>query len=817
MKIRTKLLLNTFLILLAVFALIFFGFLALKEISNNISHLTQRSTPYQVKTMAYQRALQAVVGDLIRVSVAKDEQEFQNDRNDAEKSFESLKNTQESLERLTPDIKLTSYEELKKVAQEVYQTTDLRIKTEKEALSARNQIVQRLQEVNKKLKDFDTKIKSLQLNRAALMTSTIEETKTISSTLKSYETLRLLLKDLTLILHEVPQAKDQRILLIQRGKINTLINNAINLDVVKASKGLTSELKSIGKNAQDLINLQMALLKQLLPEQKQKADALSREISEKISALFLRIEQESNNINLRFKESSEKQELVLTEANIANNILFLNSELNSLGLTLNSLVNSAFTVNTPKDVEAIAGEVQKTLAKIDSVYQSLEKQLNKIKAKEELKILAVTKTTFTSVKATLFGENGIFSKLRRQIEMKEKVKKVQALLEEILAKEVQKAKERVTSAQEEQERTVVRTNQVVKSVTTFFFLIGGVIAGVTLILGFWIYLSISNPLKALLKEADLLSQGYLTTTIKKRRKDEVGLVLSSMNKVVENLQDIVTRLKGFVKTITDNSRELLNVAHSLSKGSEEQMLQIEQAVANLTEISIATQDIAENSGSTASSAQKMQRITQEGKEMMYNTRQELQRFVEVINQTSQRIESLAQKSEAINDIIKLIKNITEQTNLLALNAGIEAARAGVHGKGFAVVAENIRFLARKTGSAADEITQNVQTMLDAIQEAVEEMQNQQEIAQLMVNHLEKTIQAIEEMASHVDQVTDMISRIASSTHQQSMVIDQASRFMHSISQVTKNLNDQVVKIKKASDDFKGMVEELNKLIDWFKL
>jgi hypothetical protein len=67
------------------------------------------------------------------------------------------------------------------------------------------------------------------------------------------------------------------------------------------------------------------------------------------------------------------------------------------------------------------------------------------------------------------------------------------------------------------------------------------------------------------------------------------------------------------------------------------------------------------------------------------------------------VESLANKSSAIGNIISTIDSIARQTNLLALNASIEAARAGEAGRGFAVVAGEIGKLAEQTSNATKEI------------------------------------------------------------------------------------------------------------------
>ena len=57
------------------------------------------------------------------------------------------------------------------------------------------------------------------------------------------------------------------------------------------------------------------------------------------------------------------------------------------------------------------------------------------------------------------------------------------------------------------------------------------------------------------------------------------------------------------------------------------------------------------------------------------------RAVENVKHTDRTIQSLAEATDKIGNVVALISGIASQTNLLALNATIEAARAGDAGKG----------------------------------------------------------------------------------------------------------------------------------------
>ncbi|SHO57380.1 HAMP domain-containing methyl-accepting chemotaxis protein [Vibrio quintilis] len=267
-------------------------------------------------------------------------------------------------------------------------------------------------------------------------------------------------------------------------------------------------------------------------------------------------------------------------------------------------------------------------------------------------------------------------------------------------------------------------------------------------------------------------------------RDALGIALKEMT---QNLKKVLSGVKTFGEQISADSQQISQTSHSLAEGVTEQQGNLEQISCSLADLSSRTVTNAENAQMASDFAQKAQGAVAEGQEKM--------------QYMIQAMDEIQQSSQSIAAFIETIDEIAEQTNLLALNAAIEAARAGEQGRGFAVVADEVRHLASRSTSAAEETEK-------LIQASKAKAQNGVRIAQ-------ETAQSLGSVYESIHLAFEQVTRIAQASAKQASEVDNAHQAVASIEAVTQRNAAASVASANSAEQLTVQTQSLKEILQQF--
>ncbi|RCW47712.1 MULTISPECIES: methyl-accepting chemotaxis protein [unclassified Halanaerobium] len=340
---------------------------------------------------------------------------------------------------------------------------------------------------------------------------------------------------------------------------------------------------------------------------------------------------------------------------------------------------------------------------------------------------------------------------------------------------------------------------------------------------FMVTSSVVKPLKNAISFAEEIADGNLSVAeLKVKTKDEVGKLSEALNNMLKSLKSLVGQVIDMSGNLSASSEELSasgeEVAASaehvgtaiqdVASGAEEQSAQAEETNALLDEL---TKQI--NIVNTASEA--MNRKADEvignieiGNKSIENSVAEVNKLKENSNNVSDAIDSLAESSQRIGEIIKLIKDISAQTNLLALNAAIEAARAGEAGRGFSVVADEIRELAEQSGEATEEISELIGGIQKDVQVSVKNMKQTEEAVDTSVNSIEESGKSFEDISHAASVLNNIIENIINQAEKMELNSDEVASAVKQIAAVSQTAASNAEEVAAASEEQSASTEEI---------
>lgn len=769
MKVKSKLFLNMLITVSGIAVIAGSSLVGMTFVQKNLTQLTERSTPFQLKTIDLQRTLQEHTANLLKIGTATTAAEMKAAEDEAGKSLAEVQRLASELSALKGGTgESGKTDELVAITRDMVSTTHERLQAEDGAMAAYKSMGEKLAAASRKLKDLDASIKHVQTGAVGQLTSSNEGVRKIATRLTGVQRLKDLLKDLKLSVVEIAAASNKTELAVAQSHFNTATRWITGHEIVKSgssdvSKVISESIPEIGKHVTGpggLIEQKGKMFgpadEEMLKNYKDTQRAALQKISDLSVAMEDQVEKSVETVNTENRKFDDS----LKGSKSAGDILSMNGEIVALGFNIEGRISQVFAIRSGKELDALDAEIRSKFGALESTEKKVADQLAVSGRTAEGRTIAGVRSAHAGIKGLMWGKGGVVEKIRGKIAVADRAVELNGRLKNFVAKQRETGRQGVTAAQGEQEKTVASVNRIVRTNLSTSMGLGILVLVLGATISKMIERSISKPIAELGELAERFAEGDFTERMDDDRKDEFGILADHFNHASEKLGEMTAQVSSSSSSLAASAEELSAATEELNQGASQ--------MAAMTR----------NNADSAARANDLM--------------SEASRVIEASNSSmtdlTAAMREIATTSGEAHTIIKTINAVAFQTNLLALNAAVEAAHAGAAGEGFAVVAEEVKNLAAR----AEEASRNTGAL-------IEDIVNKVRRGEALVAATGSAFTQVTEISGKVGVIVD---EIATSSVEQSNEIERVHAAAREMEKVAQQNSSGAQELAATADMFK---------------
>ena len=301
--------------------------------------------------------------------------------------------------------------------------------------------------------------------------------------------------------------------------------------------------------------------------------------------------------------------------------------------------------------------------------------------------------------------------------------------------------------------------------------------------------SVTQPLRQAVLTTRLIAEGDLSHAVSAPGRDELSDLLGSLATMQQSLRRLVGEVQQAADSIRVASSEVADGSHDLSSRTEQAAASLQQTASSMEQLSATVRQTATSAHSANALADSASRAATQGGT--------------VVSQVVNAMDDISKHSRQIGDITGLIDSIAFQTNILALNAAVEAARAGEQGRGFAVVAGEVRNLAQRAASAAQEIKSLIGRSVDTVAAGSQLVQDAGSVMAETVSSVQRVCGIVQEITTAASEQSSGIGQINTAVNQLDQMTQQNAALVEQSAAAAASLQDQAGRLAQLMAAFRG--------------
>ncbi|MFP8968002.1 methyl-accepting chemotaxis protein [Pokkaliibacter sp. CJK22405] len=312
--------------------------------------------------------------------------------------------------------------------------------------------------------------------------------------------------------------------------------------------------------------------------------------------------------------------------------------------------------------------------------------------------------------------------------------------------------------------------------------------------------------------ANEIAKGNLTQKIDGRE----GSLMAALSQMQQQLKNVTSHIRQLSLEVKENASRLNDDAQGMQKSVHTQNDSTRAMSVTAEELFQGIEQLSREISVVGRQTEEAQGTINECENVIQHSANDIRSIADYISNASEKVDNLNRQTEEIASITRTIHDIADQTNLLALNAAIEAARAGESGRGFAVVADEVRNLAARTGSATVEITSQIESIRQGMDEVVKVMGQSVDASTRGVGQAAETSTAIRGIRNNTVQINEYVQGMVVALQQQQAAMGDMAQRIETIATMTDTNQGAVDRTVSSSTALEGHAQELANAVSIFK-
>jgi methyl-accepting chemotaxis protein len=296
----------------------------------------------------------------------------------------------------------------------------------------------------------------------------------------------------------------------------------------------------------------------------------------------------------------------------------------------------------------------------------------------------------------------------------------------------------------------------------------------------------------------------LTVSVRVSGTDEIGRLGDAFNTSVASMRAVLKSVAHGAETLSAATTEISTRSVQTASNAHTQSSKTNQIAAATQEMTATIGEISHNAENAAGASRISAETANQGGAVMQAAAVTMEKIAAATSTVSEKMTSLARRSEEIGKVVSVIQEISEQTNLLALNAAIEAAR-------------EVRRLAERTKGATEEIAGTIRSIQEETRETLQVMQDSRTAVETGMDETSNARKSLEAIIKSSQQVEHQIDLIATAATQQNAASGEISESVGQISQLSVENAQGAEEAVEALKNLASLASDLDGMIRQFHL